>query len=84
MQPRTEGLIRQESVKRFVCVQERFLHCILGVLMIHHNRSRHSIGAPLVRSNQLRERLSLAALRGEYEISLVRWTVRHGPAAGRV
>ena len=84
MQPGSEGLVRAETLQRTMCVQEAFLHGVLGILMGEKDGPGHRVRALLVATHQLRERGRIAGLRSHHVAALLlpggrnRFGGRHG------
>ena len=72
VQPRAERLIRQEPVERPKRVQEPFLNRILGILVREHDRPRHRVRPPLVKTHERGKRFRIALLRGDDKRLLLR------------
>ena len=69
IQPCSESLRWVEPVQRLMCAQKTFLHRILRILVRHHDRPRHDVGAPLMKTHEPGEP-PLVSLFGEtYELS---------------
>ena len=83
VQPGAERLADEKAVEGAIGMQEPFLHGVFGVLVVGRDGAGHRIRPPLVRANQLAERVGTALLGGRDQEMLVmrseRRITRHHP-----